>query len=78
MTPGEKIRAVLRELGIERYDLLWQTSPAGKPHAFQVRVRDVTINGSTARAAIRAIRRTLTPNSGATFRGKICCPGASS
>lgn len=59
MSPGDKIRGVLRELGVEQYDLLWQTSQTGKPHSFSVRVRDVTLNGCTTRAIIRAIRRTF-------------------
>lgn len=57
MTPGEKIRAVLRDSGVQHYDLLWQTGYDGKPHSFRVSVRDVTLNGCTTRAIIRAIRR---------------------
>jgi hypothetical protein len=57
MSAGDKIRGVLRELGVEQYDLLWQTSQNGKPHSFTVRVRDVTLNGCTTRAIIRAVRR---------------------
>jgi hypothetical protein len=55
----DKVRSVLRELEVHRYDLLYQVTPAGKPHAFTLRVRDVTLNGCTTRAIIRAIRRTF-------------------
>lgn len=59
MSAPDKVRSVLRELEIHHYDLLWQVSTNGKPHSFTVRVRDITINGSTARATIRALRRKL-------------------
>lgn len=59
MSPCDKVRTVLHDLGVNRYDLLWQTSVAGKPHSFTVRIDTITLHGCTTRAIIRAIRRTL-------------------
>jgi hypothetical protein len=57
MTPPEKVAAAILELGLQGANLRWQVSSRGKPHSFSVSFRDITVNGSTARAAVRALRR---------------------
>jgi len=56
-SPSDKVRAVLQELGIQRYNLTWQTTGANKPFDFVIKFNDVTLRGSTTRAIIRAVRR---------------------
>lgn len=57
MTSTDKIRAALAELGVTDFDLVHQTTAAGKQHSFQVTAAGAKIQGSTTRAIIRALRR---------------------
>jgi hypothetical protein len=57
MTPADRIRSALHDLGIYAYDLRWAVSPRGKPHSFRLSFRDVTIQASSPRTVLRAIRR---------------------
>lgn len=59
MNPAEKVRAVMHDLGAHSYDLIWQTTTAGKPYDFKLTFGDLTFRGSSARAIIRAVKRRL-------------------
>jgi hypothetical protein len=73
----KKIRRIIEEefklLPID-YTLTWENAPL---NAWTFRHASRTAFGHSTRAIIRAIRRQLAPNTGASFRGKNSCPGAS-